>query len=278
MIKKFFLVLGNPVSHSLSPTLHNYWFKKYNINAEYSASKLDESEIESTLLKIKKKEIMGANITLPFKKKVIPFLDKLVNDAFITKSVNTIYMDQDNKIVGDNTDVYGVQAGYLKKILDKNLSNIKILVLGAGGVSPSIIYALKKSSIKNIYITNRTQDKSLFLQKQFKDIKVLKWDEFKNNLNEFDIIINATSLGLKNGTDFAEPFQNFKKTLIYIDTIYNPIETKNIKEFKLKNIRTFNGLEMFLYQGQKSFYLWNKINPEINDDIINILIDRLKTQ
>ena len=98
----------------------------------------------------------------------------------------------------------------------------------------------------------------------------------KDEIPKFDIIINATSLGLKNNKDFDFNFENTKKNLIYIDTIYNPIETKTLKFLKEKKLKTYNGLDMFIYQGQKSFFLWNKINPEIDDELIDILIAKLK--
>ena len=97
----------------------------------------------------------------------------------------------------------------------------------------------------------------------------------KRKISNYDIIINATSLGLKNGDDFDFEFKNVKNDLIYIDTIYNPLETKTLKFLKDSKIKTFNGLEMFIYQGQKSFYLWNKINPEIDEKLINLLVSKL---
>ena len=104
----------------------------------------------------------------------------------------------------------------------------------------------------------------------------MEWKFLPKKISEFDIIINATSLGLKDGEDFDFDFSNTKTGVVYIDTIYNPLETKTLKFLKKNNIRTFNGLEMFIYQGQKSFYLWNKINPEIDNHLINLLISKLK--
>ena len=95
-------------------------------------------------------------------------------------------------------------------------------------------------------------------------------------MKNFDIIINATSLGLKNGEDFEFKFSNVKKDVIYIDTIYNPLETKTLKHLKEEGKKVFNGLDMFIYQGQKSFYLWNKINPEIDEGLIQLLKSKLK--
>ena len=269
MKKKSFAIIGNPITHSLSPVLHNYWFNKYNVEANYSLLNVDEKDIESVTKKIRNKELSGINVTLPYKQKVIPFIDKLVNDAKSTNSVNTIFLDDANTVVGENTDVFGLQAAYLKEIPDAK--NKKALVIGAGGVSPSVIFALQKSKIKNIAIINRTHEKSIFLKKKFNFLNILEWKSLKQEISNFDIIINATSLGLKNGNDFEFNFDNVKNNLIYIDTIYNPIETKTLKFLKENRIKTFNGLDMLIYQGQKSFYLWNKINPEVDDQLIKLL-------
>ena len=276
MRKKNFSIIGRPLNHSLSPVLHEYWFNKYNIDAKYSLIEINENEINGVLDKIKNNEIDGINVTLPYKKKVIPFLNKIVNDAKLTGSVNTICKDEENNLIGENSDVYGLQAGYLNKILDSERRNHKALVLGAGGVSPSVIVSLKKSKIENIFLSNRTYEKSLFLKKQFPYLQIIKWAEVENVIGNFDIIVNATSLGLKNSQDFNFLFENYKKSLIYIDTIYNPKETKMIKHLKSNNIKTYNGLDMFIYQGQKSFYLWHKINPEIDDNLIELLSSKIK--
>ena len=105
-------------------------------------------------------------------------------------------------------------------------------------------------------------------------MKIIDWINLKENLKNFDIIINATSLGLKGGQDFDFNFDSVKSNLIYIDTIYNPLETKTLKNLKERDIKVFNGLEMFIYQGQKAFYLWNKINPEIDQKLIETLLSK----
>ena len=274
-MSKKFCIIGKPVSHSLSPILHNYWFKKYNIDAEYNLLEINENEIKDVIDKIKNKELDGLNITLPYKRKIIPYLSKVINDAKDSKSVNTVYLEGDD-VVGENTDVYGFQAGYLKEIIYPKNNNTKALILGAGGVAPSIILALIKSNILDISVTNRTNEKTLFLKKQFKNIKIIEWEKYNDLIENFDIIINATSLGLKGGDDFEKLFQNIKKETVYIDTIYNPTQTKMIKHLKSKNIKTYNGLDMFLYQGQKSFYTWTKKNPEINNELLNLLMSKIK--
>jgi len=273
MTKKFGII-GNPIRHSLSPVLHNYWFKKYKIDADYSIINIKDSELGDIVKKIKNKKLNGINVTLPYKQKIVPHLNLLVNDAEITSSVNTIYLDEQNSIIGENTDVFGLQAAYLKEVDD--ISKKKALIIGAGGVSPSVILSLQKSNIKEISIINRTIDKCIFLKKKFKNLNIIEWQNLKEELKNYDIIINATSLGLKNGKDFDFDFVNTKKNLIYIDTIYNPLETKTLKYLKEKDAKVFNGLDMFIYQGQKAFYLWNKINPEIDQNLIELLLSKLK--
>ena len=139
MTKKYGII-GNPIKHSLSPVLHNYWFKKYKIDAEYSILEIKDNELVNIIEKIKDSKLNGINITLPFKQKIVPHIDILVNDAEVTSSVNTVYLDEQSRVIGENTDVFGLQAAYLKEV--DNISK-KALVIGAGGVSPSVIFSLQ---------------------------------------------------------------------------------------------------------------------------------------
>ena len=273
-MKKKFGIIGNPIKHSLSPLLHEYWFKKYNIDAEYSIVEASNEDLPKIIKKIKDGSYSGFNVTLPFKQKIINYLDLIVNDAEVTGSVNTLLLDNNKRVVGENTDVFGLQAAYLKEI--ENNLNKKALVIGAGGVSPSVVLSVQKSGIRNISITNRTKEKCIFLKNRFKFLNIISWENLVSEIKNFDIIINATSLGLKNSDEFNFNFTNTKKDVVYIDTIYNPLETKTLKHLKEEGKKVFNGLDMFIYQGQKSFYLWNKINPEIDDKLIELLKSKLK--
>ena len=269
-----FGIIGHPIKHSLSPLLHNYWFEKYKIDASYSIIEAEEKDFVTIKKKLKNKTLSGINVTLPYKQKIINSIDKVVNDAETTGSVNTLFLDSNAAVIGENTDVFGLQAAYLKEI-DNGISK-KALVIGAGGVSPSVILSLQKSGIKYISIINRTREKCLFLKKRFNYLNVLSWNKLQSEIGNYDIIINATSLGLKNGQDFDFNFNKCKSSATYIDTIYNPLKTKTFKFLEDKGIKVFNGLDMFIYQGQKSFYLWNKINPEIDDNLIDFLASKLK--
>ena len=154
---KKYLVVGNPIGHSLSPLLHNYWIKKYKIEALYEKKEIGENDFELLIDEVRKKEIQGINITVPFKKTVIPYLDKLSIEAKSTQSVNTVYLDND-KIIGHNTDIKGFETS-LKKI-KFDITNKKVFILGSGGVVPSIIFALNKMRVSKITICNRTKNKA----------------------------------------------------------------------------------------------------------------------
>jgi shikimate dehydrogenase len=276
MIEKKFGIIGKPLSHSLSPTLHNFWFKKKKIFANYSLLEIELNDIEKIIKKIKNKELQGINVTVPYKQAVIPFLDLIINDAKETLSVNTVSLNEDGKVVGNNTDVYGLEHGFINKLNNQNLKQNKVLILGAGGVTPSVIYALIKKGIKKIFIGNRTLKKTEDLKKRFPFIEIVEWDSVEVEAENMDIIINATSLGLKGGNDFKQEFRITKPNLIYYDIVYNPEETMMIKRFKKRNIQTFNGLEMFVYQGQKSFSLWNNVNPKVDEELRRAIISKLK--
>ena len=262
--KKKFLVIGNPIKHSLSPQLHQYWFGKNKINAEYKKLKIDQKQIKKILDKIRKKQIEGINVTIPFKNSVIKYLDILEGDAKKTSSVNTIYLRK-QKLIGDNTDVYGFAFGILKKIKSK----IKAAgIIGAGGVTSSIILALIKKGVRKIYITNRTFSKLKVFKKKFKGIIFpIRWNEYLKEFREVQILINVSSLGMKGQKDLKFDFSIFNKKINVVDIVYNPENTKFLRDARRYGHKAFSGLDMFVYQAQKAFYIWNKKKPKITNDI-----------
>jgi len=263
-MNKNFLVIGNPIDHSLSPKLHNYWIKKYKIDAVYEKKLLNNNEIEGLIFNIREEKIHGLNVTVPFKKLVIPFLDDLSEEAKISQSVNTIYKN-DNKIIGDNTDIEGFKLSLEKT--GQEIKNKKALILGAGGVVPSIIIALEKMQIRKIFISNRTELKAIELKKNFPEIEIIKWGETL----DFDIIINATSIGLKKEDKININYKQISKDKFFYDVIYNPSETNFLNNAKKYGGITKNGKMMFIYQAQKAFFIWHNVAPEVDNETINLL-------
>ena len=262
-MKKYF-VIGNPIDHSLSPKLHNHWLKENKIDGIYEKIKLEVNEIKNFIQDIKQKKIMGCNVTVPFKKAVIPFLDKLSSEAEQTQSVNTIIFDNGN-LVGHNTDITGFEKAI--KSLNFVVKGKKIFILGAGGVVPSIIFSLNKMEVSEITVSNRTLQKAENLKNQFNNLSILNWGE----VPDFDVIINATSLGLKKEEDINIDFSNIGKNKLFYDVIYNPSETSFLKEGKKLGNRSENGKLMFIYQAHEAFKIWHGIEPNVDSKTIKLI-------
>ncbi len=261
---KKYLVIGNPIEHSLSPKLHNYWLKENNIDAIYDKKRLDENELKNIISEVKEEKINGINVTVPFKKAVIPFLDELSPEAKDTQSVNTIYL-QNGITIGHNTDIAGFELAI--KYAKYDISNKKIFILGAGGVVPSIIYSLKKMKASKITLSNRTKEKAENLKKLFEDLEIVDWGE----KIDFDMIINATSIGLNNEDEIKIDFSSIGPNKFFYDVIYNPRETIFLKKAKLFGNKAENGKMMFIYQAHQSFTIWHKLMPDIDEETINLL-------
>ena len=261
---KKFLVIGNPIEHSLSPKLHNYWVKSNNLKAVYDKKKLDISELDNLIKEVREKKIDGINVTVPFKNSVIPFLDKLSNEAEKTQSVNTVYL-KDGVTIGHNTDIEGFELAI--KDINYNIVGKKVLILGAGGVSPSIVVALNNMGAKKIFISNRTQSKAEVLKKIFNEIEIFKW----GTLPDFDMIINATSLGLKNDENIVLDYSKISSDKFFYDVIYNPSETNFLSSARKNGNKIENGKKMFIYQAQASFKIWNNLEPKVDDKVMELL-------
>ena len=261
-MKKFF-VIGNPIDHSLSPKIQNHWLKENDIDATYDKIKLEYPQIKNFILDIKEQKITGCNVTVPFKKMVIPFLDKLSPEAEQTQSVNTIIFDN-GVLVGHNTDIAGFDTAI--KRLNFSIKGKKVLILGAGGVVPSIIFALKNMCVEEITISNRTREKAENLKVLFNNLKILEW----GSLTDFDMVINATSLGLNNETINLD-FSSLGHDKLFYDVIYNPYETNFLKMGKQLGHKTENGKTMFVYQALEAFKLWHNIQPKVNIDTFKLL-------
>ena len=270
-----YLVIGNPIDHSLSPTIHNYWIKKNNIKAIYDKERLKSDDLKNLIIKIREKKISGVNVTVPFKKEIIPYIDKLTFGAEATQSVNTILLTDDSKIVGYNTDIGGFENAI--KYTKYDISGKKIFILGSGGVTPSIIFALYKMNVSSITLTNRTRTKAEYLQNFYNSntvkknerngIKVVDWGE----VPEFDMIINATSVGLNSDDNLDLDLSKIGKNKFFYDVIYSPNETNFLKKGKDLGNKTENGKKMFIFQAAEAFKIWHDIQPEINEEVSTLL-------
>ena len=274
---KKYLVIGNPIEHSLSPQIHNHWMKKYQLgDSIYEKKNVETKDLKQIVEDIRNDKIAGVNVTVPFKKLIIPHLDEMDKVAEVTQSVNTLHKVK-NKVIGYNTD----SLGFLKTINNYyGLTNNQIktyptkrdfFILGAGGVTSSIIDSLQYLIGKSqgmIWVSNRTKKNADQLKKLFPKIKLVEWG--KKPPVFCDIIINTTSVGLKKNDNLNIDLNTDKRTLFY-DLIYNPKETNFLKDARIRGNKTMNGQMMFLNQAKIAFNIWTGISPEIDDDVIKIL-------
>ena len=261
---KKYLVIGNPIKHSLSPELHNYWIKKNKIKAIYDKLQVKEQELKEIIALLKNDKLAGANVTVPYKNAVVKYMDELTNEAKSSQSINTIYKIE-NKLVGHNTDIAGFELAL--RHIKYNINNKKVLILGSGGVVPSIILALKKMKASKIILSNRTKKNADRLNNFFKELKIIDWGE----IPEFDVIINATSIGLNKDDEINLNYKDLGSNKLFYDLIYNPKETNFLKKAKAFGNTTENGKMMFIYQAHQSFTIWHKVMPEIDDEVLNLI-------
>ncbi|MDR3111830.1 MAG: shikimate dehydrogenase [Elusimicrobiota bacterium] len=255
---KFLAILGNPVSHSFSPQMHNIWFARENLNFAYLAFAPSQNNLKKTVQSLKILGFYGANITVPYKVSIMKELKFIDKAAKKIGSVNTLKF-KDGKLYGYNTDYLGLLKDWEDKKI--NFSDQNVLVVGAGGAAKAVIYALKIKKPKNIFITNRTLSKAASLAGIFK-IKVLPVDKVESSFSNVDILINASSCGMNKDDRLFFKISDFNKQTIMYDLIYNK-NTPFIEFAKSKKLKFYSGIGMLVRQGAYSFKIWTGIYPSI---------------
>jgi shikimate dehydrogenase len=253
-------IIGDPVEHSLSPTMHNAAFNDLKLDFVYLAFRVETGEVQSAMNGVRSLGIHGLNVTMPHKNAVINYLDEIDPNAKFVEAVNTILNDS-GKLKGFNTD--GVGALKALKENGVNLGGKKLLLLGAGGAARAIAYSLAQE-VEELTILNRTADKAQrlaeVLRKQFNkriEAKSLSPNRIKEELEDADILINSTSIGMHPNSDKSPVSPEWlRPDLCVMDTVYNPIETKLAKDSKRIGAKVISGVEMLLYQGAASFKIW----------------------
>ncbi|MBU1726141.1 MAG: shikimate dehydrogenase [Candidatus Omnitrophica bacterium] len=255
----FYGLIGYPVSHSISPLMHNAAFAARGINAEYKLFPLQENEVEPFLKDLKNKNICGLNVTIPYKEKVAAFLRSISEEAKLIGAVNTIKLEDDG-LLGFNTDGEGFFR-HLSVDLQFNPQGKKIAILGAGGASRAVSVYLCKANPESIYIFDTIKPKldSLagHLKSNFKNTDIRAVDSIEDlDIQDADLLVNATPIGMKEADPCIVDNKFITgKTLVY-DLIYNPKETRLLKAASAKGAKTSNGLGMLLYQGVRAFEIW----------------------
>lgn len=263
-------LIGFPIAHSLSPWIHEKFLKQANLSGKYSIYEIDPKKIfEQEINRLKTRQISGFNVTVPYKQKIIQYLDKIDKEAETIGAVNTV-VNKNGKWVGYNTD--GI--GYLRALESKypkifNRQIKKVLILGAGGAARGIYYALMMNGFNHIDIANRTQSSAARIA-EFKNesisTSILSLTQAEKKLQIYDVIIQTTSVGMKpeeNKTIIQ--IDHLKESAIVSDIVYQPIKTKFLKEAEALGAHIHYGHTMLLYQAQYAFEIWTNKRLVIND-------------
>ncbi len=254
-------VIGKPVKHSMSPIIHNYWLKKYSKSHVYEKKEVCKDSLKKIIEQIKTKKIVGVNVTIPYKKDFYNLLKNLSSNAKKSKAVNTLYLKDDN-VYGENTDGIGYCEA-LRQEMNYEVKGKNILVLGSGGASFGIISELINRKASKIIVSNRTKIRCHQLIENFRNNKTkldkMEWQKIEPS-REIDLIINTTSIGMKENEQISINTKNLEKKTIYSDIIYNPTKTRTMKSFEEKGFLTQNGLGMLIFQAAEAFRLWFGIN------------------
>ena len=259
---KLYGVFGFPLKHTLSPVMHQAAFNKLKLSSFYLALELAPNDF-NRLMSLKKNILLdGFNLTIPHKQIVMPHLDSVSREAKLIGAVNTV-IRKGNRFAGENTDAYGFSKS-LSEGLNWKSKGKTVLVLGAGGASRACIYAFCRDGVKNIVILNRTISKAKTLAKFFKRqfpkvrfaVDVFTSKNISELLPDVDMVVNATSIGLKRGDSALAAFPKSVGKQFAVDLIYNPAETPFLRAARRAKWQTLNGLGMLLHQGAKAFELW----------------------
>lgn len=265
-------LIGYPLGHSLSPKIHNAALKACGLEGDYSLFPIapdDKDGLKDLLGRVRSGEITGLNVTIPHKQNVIPLLNELTETAQAIGAVNTIYL-RENKLIGDNTDAQGFLSD-LKKFIGKREAGIgkSVLVLGAGGSARAVVYALSNDGWNVTVVARRIEqaqslaDSFINYQLHITTFDLQPFDKLRAAPSTFDLIVNTTPVGMTPNTDHSPLPENLslpQHVAIY-DLVYNPRETKLVKDALTKGIKATTGLGMLIEQAALSFELWTGKSP-----------------
>ena len=259
-------VIGNPIGHSLSPKLHGHWLRHYKIDGAYTAIKVTEPELESTIMSLARQGFAGINVTIPHKVTVLNIADQVSDRAIQIGAANTLTFGADGSILADNTDSYGFIANLRQSAPQWDPSAGPATVFGAGGAARAIIVALADAGVPEIFLTNRTRPKAEALKDEFgARMRVVDWDQAATIVADAATVINTTSLGMMGAAPFPVDLSNLQSGTLVNDIVYNPLDTPLLQTARQHGCKTVDGLGMLLHQGVPGFERWFGVRPEVND-------------
>lgn len=271
-MKKLFGVIGDPIAHSMSPAMHNDLFGLYAIDAAYLPFRVSKEDLEKAVNGLKALGACGFNVTIPHKTDIMNYLDKIDPLAEAIGAVNTVKYEK-GLLVGYNTDGPGFVKGL--ETMTADLGSRSALIIGAGGAARAIYFSMAEAGLKQIDIYNRTAKKAEDLVSACPyevNSKVIDMETAERNLADYQLVVQTTSIGMLPDTERL-PLSpaNIRPGTIVSDIIYNPLQTRFLKEASERGAATQNGVEMFVFQGALAFEKWTGIFPDTERMKANVL-------
>ena len=266
-MKKWYAVIGDPISHSMSPSMHCQWFSDLTIDATYIPVHVKKEKLADAVESLKSLGASGWNVTIPHKEAILPLLDHIDSSAELMGAVNTVVVEKNGTLTGYNTDGTGF-VNSLEEAMGATLHELPILSIGAGGAARGISFALKERGYKNLTCANRSFSNALRLIADLKSGRALTLEQAEAELADFRIIIQTTPAGMiSSNVDMPLSLENVTSSAIVADIVYNPLLTPFLGEAKDRGARCLNGVGMFVHQGALSFHKWTNRKPDTKQTI-----------
>lgn len=255
-------LIGWPVTHSLSPQIHESWLQQQELTGSYGLVPVeDPAHLAGKLQELTQAGYRGVNVTIPHKEAVVPLMDELNPAAKAIGAVNTMLFEE-GQITGHNTDAFGLIENLKQQVEEWSPTEKAVMVLGAGGAARAAVYAFQQEGAR-ILITNRTLEKADALCQEF-GAKSVAWEEKESALEFVDLLVNTTSLGMTGQPALEIDLGPLPSTAIVYDIVYNPLETRLLEQAKARNLKAVTGLGMLIFQAQKAFEIWTGCVPAVD--------------
>ncbi|MFI5010817.1 MAG: shikimate dehydrogenase [Hyphomicrobiales bacterium] len=255
-------VIGDPVSHSRSPLVHGYWLAELGIQGSYGRERVMSDRLAHFIHGMRDHGLQGCNVTLPHKEAAFRLVEETTDLSRALEAVNTIWLDEDDRLHGDNTDVHGFVANLDQETPGWRETTATALVLGAGGAARAIVMGLLIGGVERVVIANRSLARAEALAaRQPRPVEAVALDRLPGALPQVDLLVNTTTLGMIGQPDHAFPIDGLKPSAFVVDIVYVPLETELLRQARLRGHRTVGGLGMLLHQAVPGFEHWYGTRP-----------------
>jgi len=258
-------VIGSPISHSKSPQLHRHWLSTYGLRGYYIPIDVAYEDLENVLRMMPKMGFVGANVTIPYKEKVLELADQITDRATLIGAANTLIFRKDGRVIADNTDGFGFLENIRQNVPDWDPTVGPAAVLGAGGAARAVVAALSEVGVSEIILSNRTRVRADRLKQDFgKRVRVVDWVQAGNILEDAALVVNTTSLGMVGKPELRVPLDGLQKGAVVTDLVYAPLKTQLLLRAEEAGCRVVDGLGMLLHQAVPGFERWFGIRPAVD--------------